>query len=280
MLDSSKTPSIVHHTLFIVSGGFGVSGEQIARTAMAQFRDVNIDLLVFPHVHNVQQIRETIQKAATQHATIIHTLVNTELRAELVRLAREENVIAIDLIGVLLGRLANVLNREPIGQPGLYRQLREDYFNRVEAIEFGVQHDDGKHPGDLESAEIVLVGPSRVGKTPLTMYLSVQGWKVANVPIIPELPPPEELLQIDPGRIIGLTVDPGQLIFHRRKRQRRLGLSAESDYSNPEMIAEEVRSVKRLYRKGKFSVVDVTDRPIEETAEEIIGLIRQRKIRR
>jgi regulator of PEP synthase PpsR (kinase-PPPase family) len=158
----------------------------------------------------------------------------------------------------------------------LYRQLREDYFNRVEAIDFAVAHDDGKRPDDLQNAEIVLIGPSRVGKTPLSMYLSVQGWKVANVPLVREIQPPKALFKIRKSRIVGLKIDPGQLIFHRKRRQQRLGVPALSDYSDPHSIAEEVNAARRFYKKEGFPAVDVTDRPIEDTAEEIIGIIKRR----
>lgn len=276
MSDNQGSSPVSKHTLFIVSGGYGMSGEQIARTAMAQFAEARIELVVVPHIKTVDQVYETVEKAAARQATILHTLVNQEVRSSLVQAARKENVHTIDLIGVLLGRLSAVLGTDPIGQPGLYRQLREEYFNRVEAIEFAVAHDDGKRVEELRNAEIVLIGPSRVGKTPLSMYLSVQGWKVANIPLIKEFQLPTEIFRITKSRIIGLKIDPGQLIFHRKRRQARLGLTGQSDYSDPQAIADEIKAARAVYRRAGFPVVDVTDRPIEETAEEIIGIIKRR----
>ncbi|UCF36729.1 MAG: kinase/pyrophosphorylase [Acidobacteriota bacterium] len=262
--------------LIIVSGGFGSSGSQLAQTAIAQFSEANVPVIVIPHVKETADLQNAVDQAARSHGTIVHTLVNGRHRTELIQLARERNVFTIDLLGTLLARLTSILGFEPVGQPGLYRQLREDYFNRVEAIEFAVNHDDGKRPNDLPLAEIVLVGPSRVGKTPLSMYLSVSGWKVANVPLIPEIPPPDELFQLNSSRVVGLTIDTAQLMTHRKRRQRHLGTRGASGYSDLSSIEKELRMAELVFRRGGFPAVNVTDRPIEETAEEVISLIRRR----
>lgn len=262
--------------IFIVSGGVGASGEQLVRTALAQFQEVTVPVIIVPHVRRVEQLEDVVTQAATTGGTIVHTLVDGELRRDLIRLAREKNAVAIDVMGRLLSRLTNVLGQEPIGQPGLYRKLREEYFERVEAIEFTVAHDDGRNPHEWHLAEIVLAGVSRVGKTPLSMYLSVLGWKVANVPLFRDVPPPQELFQIDRRRVVGLTIEPGQLVSHRLRRQRRLGVPGGSAYTDPAEIHEEVEAARRVFRSGGFAVVDVTDKPIEESADEIISLIARR----
>jgi regulator of PEP synthase PpsR (kinase-PPPase family) len=262
--------------IYIVSGGVGASGEQLARTALAQFQDVDMPVIIVPHVHQVGQVEEVIQRTANTGGTIVHTLVDVDIRRSLIRLARDNNVVAIDVMGRLLGRLTDVLGQEPIGQPGLYRQLRQDYFERVEAIEYTVAHDDGRKPDEWSLAEIVLVGISRVGKTPLSMYLSVLGWQVANVPLVKEVPLPPELFQLDRRRVVGLTIEPGQLVGHRQRRQHRLGLAGESAYTNPLELYEEVEAARRLYRRAGFAIADVTDKPIEESADEVIALVGRR----
>jgi regulator of PEP synthase PpsR (kinase-PPPase family) len=135
-------------------------------------------------------------------------------------------------------------------------------------------HDDGAHPQGWPQAEIVLVGVSRVGKTPLSMYLSVLGWKVANVPLVPELRQslrsPPELFELDRRRVIGLSIEPGQLLAHRQQRQRRLGALGPSAYSDPGAIYEESEAARQIFARGRFSVIDVTDKPIETTADEIV----------
>ncbi len=143
--------------VYVVSGGQGVSGEQLARTALAQFHEAEVPVVVVPHVRDVAQIESVVSQAAAANGTIVHTLVEARLRQAMINAARDHNVVAIDLIGHLLGRLTSLLGREPAGTPGLYRQLREAYFQRIEAIEFAVAHDDGRNPGDLPHADIVLV---------------------------------------------------------------------------------------------------------------------------
>ncbi|HRV09492.1 MAG TPA: pyruvate, water dikinase regulatory protein [Acidobacteriota bacterium] len=260
--------------LIIVSGGHGTSGEHLARTALAQFAEADVEVRVVPHVATREQIDAAVDEARRRNATVLHTLVDPDLRSYMTERARSAGVAAIDLIGRLLAHLSSVLGRRPLGKPGLYRQMREEYFRRVEAIDFALAHDDGKNPSELPSADIVLVGPSRVGKTPLSIYLSTLGWKVANVPLVPGLEPPVQLQEVDNRRIIGLTVDPSQLISHRLRRQSKLGAGTGGDYSDPEQVAEEVRESCRWCRRRGIRVVDMTNRQIEEVADEIINLVR------
>jgi regulator of PEP synthase PpsR (kinase-PPPase family) len=172
--DKSKW-KLTKSPIFIVSGGKGLSGEQLTRTALAQFKEADLPIIVVPHVQEVDQIRTVVNQAAETGGMIIHTLVDSKLRRSMIRQARDRNVVAIDLIGRVLSRLAKVLGQEPLGQPGEYWKIRRTYFERVEAIEYTVAHDDGRNPAEWPLAEIMLVGMSRSGKTPLSMYLSVLG---------------------------------------------------------------------------------------------------------
>jgi regulator of PEP synthase PpsR (kinase-PPPase family) len=261
--------------IYIVSGGVGASGEQLVQTALAQFPDHRVLVIVVGNVRQVEQIESVVARAKDSGGTIVHTLVNASLRSHLVGRAQAAGVQTIDLMGPLLRRMAEVLGREPLGHPGLYRQLHRDYFDRVAAIEFTMAHDDGKKPEGWRSAEIVLVGVSRTGKTPLSLYLSVLGWKVANAPLVPNLPLPPELFQLDPHRVVGLTIESGQLLLHRQQRQIRLGAPGLSAYVDPNGIYEEIQNAKQVFRRGGFSVIDVTDKPIETCADEIIRLIQR-----
>jgi regulator of PEP synthase PpsR (kinase-PPPase family) len=261
--------------IYIVSGGVGASGEQLVQTALAQFPDHRVLVIVVGNVRQVEQIESVVARAKDSGGTIVHTLVDASLRSHLVGRAQAAGVQTIDLMGPLLRRMAEVLGREPLGHPGLYRQLHRDYFDRVAAIEFTMAHDDGKKSEGWRSAEIVLVGVSRTGKTPLSLYLSVLGWKVANAPLIPNLPPLPELFQLDPRRVVGLTIEAGQLLLHRQQRQMRLGAPGPSAYVDPNGIYEEIQNAKRVFRRGGFSVIDVTDKPIETCADEVIRLIQR-----
>ncbi|HXK61577.1 MAG TPA: pyruvate, water dikinase regulatory protein [Acidobacteriota bacterium] len=269
--DHRKTPSI-----YVVSGGAGASGTQVARTALAQFPGLSIPIFVVPHVQTPEQVTEMVERAAAEESTIVHTLVDAGLRHHLTREARSRNVAAIDLMGPLLSRMTHVTGQEPLGQPGLYREIHQEYFDRIEAIEFTVAHDDGQKPEDLGQAEIIVVGPSRVGKTPLSIYLSVQGWRVANIPLIKEVAPPPELAEAPREKIVGLVVDPSQLVAHRLLRQQRLGMGRESSYTNRLQLHEEIEAARAFYKRNAIRVIDMTDKSIEESAEEVIALVRRR----
>ncbi|NLF75443.1 MAG: kinase/pyrophosphorylase, partial [Chloroflexi bacterium] len=143
-------------------------------------------------------------------------------------------------------------------------------FKRIEAIEFTVDHDDGRKPHELGMAEIVIVGVSRVGKTPLSMYLSTRGWKVANVPLVREIAPPAELFEIDARRVVGLTIDEEQLAAHRRRRAMKLGMDRQVPYTDPASLYAEMEYAQAILRRGRFAVVDITNKPIEESADEVV----------
>lgn len=259
--------------ILIVSGGVGTSGEQVVNTVLAQFPDITVPIVVIPNVRRPAQIEAAIAQAEELGGTIVHTLVDATLRYRLIDLAQERSVAAIDLMGPLLDRLTDVLEQAPLGQPGFYRRLQHTYFERVAAIEYTLAHDDGRNRQDWPAADIVLVGVSRTGKTPLSVYLSVLGWKAANLPIVLELPTPAELYQLERSRVIGLTIDPDRLLTFRRQRSRLLGMPARSAYAHPAQIEEEIRLALRVCRRGGFHIVDVTDKPVEASADEVIRRI-------
>lgn len=276
MTTSHKQRTTAPPPIYVVSGGVGASGEQLVQTVLAQFPDNHVPVIMVGNVRQVTQLKRVIAQAKQSGGMIAHTLVDDRLRRALIDLARQEDVAAIDLMGPLQSQLESVLKRKALGQPGLYRQFHRAYFERVSAIEFTMAHDDGQQPAGWPQADMVLVGVSRSGKTPLSMYLAVLGWKVANVPLVPEVPPPPELFKLDRRRVIGLTIRPDQLIAFREQRYARLGLSAPIDYIDPRRIGEEVQAALKVFRRRRFAVIDVTDKPIETSADEIIKLIESR----
>ncbi len=259
--------------IYIVSGGEGVVGSEVARLVLSQFENVRVPLIVVPNVRNVEQVSEVVAQAEQTHGTILHTLMASGLRRDLVRKARTRHVAEIDLVGSVLARVATLVGKEPAGKPGLYSSRRSAYFERLEAIEFSMQHDDGARVEGLADAEIVLVGISRVGKTPLSMYLAVLGWKVANIPLVKEVPPPAELFAIDRRRVIGLIVEAEQIAARRRHRQRRTGMALGNRYLNEETTEDEIEWARRLFRRHGWATVNMTDKSIEESADEIIALV-------
>jgi regulator of PEP synthase PpsR (kinase-PPPase family) len=259
--------------IFIISGGAGALGKHVARIALSQFPDNNSEIIVIPQICNHDQLTEAMVQVAERRGVIIHTMVDPTIRQALIQLAQEYGITAIDTIGDPLTVLARVLGQVPLGQPGLYHGDNESYLERIKAIEYTVDHDDGRSPNELELADVVLTGISRVGKTPLSIYLSVLGWRVANVPLVPDIQPPKELFEIDRRRVIGLTIDVEVLMQHRRWRQEAFGWNAGHSYSNTEALYAEVDYGKRIFRKGGFSVINVTNKPIEETADQVIAMI-------
>jgi regulator of PEP synthase PpsR (kinase-PPPase family) len=270
---STKGQSNPPPPIFIVSGGIGASGEQVVNTVLAQFPDVKVPVMTVRNVRRPEQLQDVITQAKEQGGAIVHTMVETEMRRRLINLAHEHGVVAIDLMGALLERLTSVLGRLPVEKPGLYRQHHRPYFERIEAIEYTLKHDDGQNPEGWPEADVVLVGVSRTGKTPLSVYLSVLGWKAANFPIVPEISIPPELYQLDSSRVIGLKIDLDRLLTFRRRRVGQLGIQAQSAYTDPARIEEELELAQSVFKKGGFFTIDVTDKSVEFSADEIIKRI-------
>jgi regulator of PEP synthase PpsR (kinase-PPPase family) len=264
------------HTIYIVSGGVGAVGESLVQTILPQFPGKSVNVVTLPNIRFTSQIDDVVGRAQSTSGTLVHTLVDPHLRTYLVKLAAERGVAAIDLMGGLLDRLAEVLEQPPLGQPGLYRQLNKAYFKRIEAIEYTMAHDDGRSPETWPLADMLLIGISRVGKTPTSLYLSILGWKVANYPLVAGLELPIELQMADPQRVVGLTIEAGQLLAFRQQRQRRLGVPGASDYIDPQCIFDELELADEIFKRLGITTIDVTDKPIESTANELIRLITRR----
>jgi [pyruvate, water dikinase]-phosphate phosphotransferase / [pyruvate, water dikinase] kinase len=263
----------INPPVLIVSGGVGASGKQVMHTLLAQYPEVQVPVITYGNIRAPEQLGEVVARAKETGGLIVHTLIESAIRDKLIAQAQAEGVESVDLMGDLIRWVREKYGREPLGVPGLYRQLHKDYFERVDAIEFSMQHDDGKDPSGWERADIVLVGVSRTGKTPISLYLSILGWKVANIPLIHEIPIPAGLSQLDTRRVIGLTIEPGQLLLHRQHRQSSLGAPGESGYANPTVVYEEVEQSRKFFRKSGYTVINVTDKPIETCADEIIRTI-------
>jgi len=262
-------------SVYVISGGVGTSGEQVARTVAAQFEDAPVSIKVIQKVRRAEQLENIFAQAAEEGALVVHTFVDATLRQRAQVLSDELNLESVDLIGPLIQQLSERLGQQPLGKPGLYRRLYQSYFDRVDAMDYALDHDDGQNPDGWPEAEIILLGASRVGKTPLSLYLSVLGWKVANVPLVVGIPPKEELFSLNHGQIIGLTIDPSKLVEHRRHRQRRLGVGADkSDYVDALKVYEEIQTIEDLLKRNAIPSIDVTGKPIETSADEVLRKVK------
>ena len=262
--------------IYVVSGGRGLAGNNMVQSLLIQYPNNNIPVIIVPQILEESQIFEVVMKAKADGGLITHTMVIPELRDKINRIAEKLGVRVIDFMGKLADYLDERLDIEPLKHPGLYRELNYQYFDRIDSIEFTLSQDDGMSPQRLQQAEIVLTGVSRSGKTPLSIYLAMYGWKVANVPLIKEIHPPEELFKVDPLRVFGLHITLAQLIAHRKKRMMSWNNPEDKFYLDERSITEEIRNAMFVFEKGGFTVINVTNKPIESTANEIINLMSQR----
>jgi regulator of PEP synthase PpsR (kinase-PPPase family) len=261
--------------IFIVSDSVGETGELVAKAAVSQFRPglQDTSLKRLPHVETVDQIIEIVHLAKIQHAIILFTLVQKKMRATLKKECARNGVRFIDLMGPLMDTLEEELNELPFEEPGLVRKLDDDYFKKIEAIEFAVKYDDGRDPRGLLMADIVLIGVSRTSKTPLSQYLAHKRFKVANVPLVPEVEPPEELFRVDPAKCFGLVISPDKLNFIRKERLIALGLNDDASYAKLDRIKQEIVHFDKVVSRIGCQVIDVTNRAVEETANVILNKI-------
>jgi regulator of PEP synthase PpsR (kinase-PPPase family) len=256
-------------TVFVVSDGTGDTGSAAVRAAMIQFRD-RWRLRVFRDARTISEVRRVIGLAQDVGALVVFSLVEGEVVEALIREAEDRGVVAVDLLGPLILRVAQRLKVEPRHQPGLLHGFSDDYFDRVDAVEFAVRHDDGANLRTLHEADIVLTGVSRTSKTPLSMYLAQRGFKTGNVPLIPGLDPPKELLELDKKRVFGLSVDPGTLLSVRTARLRSMRAPSSTDYTDPDQVMLELDHARKIFRAQKWKQVDVSGRAVEENASKII----------
>jgi regulator of PEP synthase PpsR (kinase-PPPase family) len=197
-------------------------------------------------------------------------MVDGSMRELLVSECRKRGIREFDLVGDLITHLAGLLGQEPIHEPGLYRKMNLEYFDRIEAIEYTISSDDGLNPKSIREADIVLTGISRTGKTPTSIYLAMLGWKVANVPLVAGTEPPRDLFMVDPKRVFGLDISTTRLISHRKKRLSDFGVRESTEYIEPRAIRKELDFAMSVYRQGGFTVINVTNKPVESVANEII----------
>ena len=259
--------------IFVLSDGTGQTGKRVLEAALLQFNQP-VMVIRIPNVSRVDEVREVVAEAARRGGMVVYTLVAVDLRQALHMAAAEQGVIAVDLLGGLLSKLQDFLQRTPWGQPGLLHHNDVHYLERVDAMEFTIQHDDGQTVEDLAAADLVLVGASRTSKTPVSFYLAYRGWKVANVPLVLGIAPPETLRGLDSGRVVGLTIEAERLALIRQARVKHLRLEDGSCYTDVEHIREELRYTLNLCKTHRWPVVDVTGKAVEETAEKIMSLVR------
>ncbi|OEH86167.1 phosphoenolpyruvate synthase regulatory protein [Desulfuribacillus stibiiarsenatis] len=261
--------------VYVLSDSVGETGEFVVRAVASQFNGGHVDIRRVPYIDDHESIVEAFELAKEANAFIAYTLVLPNLRNFVKIKAEEYNIPAVDLLGDLMETFSNVHGKQPNYSPGSMRQLDADYFKRVEAIEFAVKYDDGKDPRGILRADVVLVGVSRTSKTPLSMYLAHKRLKVANVPIAPEVTPPEELFLVPSKKCIGLTINPDQLNEIRQERLKTLGLTRNANYAKFERILEELEYAEKIIKRIGCPTINVSNKAVEETAGIILDILKK-----
>ncbi|TNE88258.1 MAG: kinase/pyrophosphorylase [Deltaproteobacteria bacterium] len=263
--------------VFILSDGTGITGEKVVRAAFRQFKGHLVHLKVFPHVTQTEELTGLFRKARRVKALVVTTLVTRDMRIAAERLAADMGVRHLDLLGHLIHELEGFLDQESVGVPGTLHTTDDSYFRRIEAVEFTVKLDDGKLPRMLNQADIILVGVSRTSKTPLSTFLAHKGFKVANVPIVLDRPPPNELFHVDQDRVFALTIDPDILQEIRLSRLEALGMGPQTNYGDRDYILAEIEYADDLYAGNpEWPVINVTNKAVEETAATILRIFQDR----
>lgn len=261
-----------NYYVLIVSDGTGETAYRLLKAAMRQF-DSDILITRYAKVRNKEQIREIVEAVQRSNTLIVHTFASNELRQHMFKICEQFKAESIDVLGPLVGELSRFLQKKPVSKPGLLHQVDEEYFDRVEAIEFAIRHDDGESLSNLEEADIIIVGVSRTSKTPLSIYLAQDGWRVANIPIVVGTKLPSRLFEQDKRKVVGLVVDPARLAETRRVRLEQLGVEGSS-YADMERINGEISYAANLFEENPdWPVIDVTGKSIEEVSQEVLDVV-------
>lgn len=260
--------------VYILSDSLGETADQVAKAALTQFPPERFHVVRLPRVSTRGHLQGLVAGAAEDGGVVLYTLAEPKLRDEMEEVARQSGVTAIDILGPAVTALEAASGTSPAWEAGLTRRTDRGYFERIEALEFAVKHDDGRNPEELAEAEIVLVGVSRTSKTPLAMYLAFKGYRVANVPLASEMEPPHQLFELDNRRIFGLTTEAGLLVEIRKQRMAELGTYARR-YSDEQSVIAELGEARALMRRLGCIVINTGGRAVEETAQEILRYLEQ-----
>ncbi|HEY0311876.1 MAG TPA: pyruvate, water dikinase regulatory protein [Allosphingosinicella sp.] len=262
--------------LHLLSDSTGETLEVIAKACLAQFEHVDVLRHFWPMVRSEGHLDRVLDDIERRPGLVLYTLVNSNIRRELEQKTRRRGIHAVSVLDPVVHALSAVLGQEAKGRPGRQHALDAAYFARVDAIQFTIAHDDGIGSENWEEADILLAGVSRTSKTPTAIYLANRGYKVANIPLVPEAPPPPVLFRVKHPMVVGLTTNPDRLIQIRRNRLLALNQAPETDYVDLEAVNAELAFARRLFADNDWPVIDVTRRSIEETAFAIVRLCNER----
>jgi regulator of PEP synthase PpsR (kinase-PPPase family) len=271
---------MVFFHLHLLSDATGETVRGVARACLVQFTDVDTVEHNWPMVRTAAQVDRVLLQVKDNPGVVMFTVVDEKLRRVIENGCRKIQMPFIAVLDPVLASLATLLKTEFRGQPGRQHELNAEYFRRIDAMTFAMEQDDGQAVSNLVNADVVLVAVSRSSKTPTCIYLGNRGVKAANVPFVPGIPLPGELLDLDANvgpLVVGLTSEPERLVQIRRNRLRAIGEAGKTSYADLEVVKDEVAAALRVFRERGWPVIDVTRRSIEETASAIFQLLEQRR---
>lgn len=253
--------------IYAVSDSIAETSEQVANSVASQFNE-EIIVKRIPYIKTYDDVDVFVNNIPKdKNIMIVSTIVLVDVREFLIERCAEKNIPIVNVLGPCISMVSRILGKVPTYRPGAIRDIDENYYKKIEAMEFAIKFDDSKDYAGLKYADVVLIGLSRTSKTPLCMYLSNKGIKALNIPLMPEIPVPEDLYKLDRKKIIGLTIDPLRLIDIRRHRLDRFNsYTSNIEYANDQRILDEFEYADKIMRKLKCKVIDVTNRAIEDTA--------------
>jgi regulator of PEP synthase PpsR (kinase-PPPase family) len=262
----------MRYIVFVVSDGTGRTAQQALDAALTQFLNIDTEIKIRAGLRTKEEIEAIVKEALEAKAFILHTIVQSKIRHHLIRIGRQLNVETIDLMGPLLSRLGQQFANYPTQKPGLFHTRNKEYFQRIDAMQFAISHDDGLRTHELHKSEIVLIGVSRTFKTPLSIYFAYKGWFVANIPIIKGIEPPKELFNIPPEKVFCLTTNAHRLSSLRSVREEHLG-NLTGNYASLPHVRHELLYAQSIFnRQPKWPIIKVTGKSIEEIASEILAI--------
>jgi [pyruvate, water dikinase]-phosphate phosphotransferase / [pyruvate, water dikinase] kinase len=263
--------------LHLLSDSTGETLENLAKAALAQYDEVEVVKHFWPMVRSESHLDRILLDIATHPGLVLFTLVNGTMRVKLEDRCRALGLPAVAALDAVTDALSAILGREAKARPGRQHALNDAYFARVEAIQFTIAHDDGIGHQNWEQADIVLAGVSRTSKTPTSIYLANRGYKTANIPLVPESPPPNTLFSLQNPLVVGLVTSVERLVQVRRNRLLSLNQTPDTDYVSEEKVKAEIAFARRMFADNGWPVIDVTRRSIEESAAAIINLYNERQ---
>lgn len=260
----SKEPQL---RLYVISDSIGETAQRMVHATLTQFPEVSqIEIKKFPFIKSEEELINILKSAKARGAVVITTLVNPEFNIVGQQFAKEADIPYVDYMSDLIGIIQQRTNCSPILESGALRKLDENYFRRIEAMEYSVKYDDGKHFTDIGEADALIVGVSRTSKTPLSMYLANKGYKIANIPLVPEVDIPDEVFRHKKLKVFGLTASPQYILNIRNERVKVLGLHGPTNYNSVDRIRKELSYAEEVFRKLNATVINTEYKSIEESA--------------